>query len=193
MKILITGGGTGGHVSPALAVVQELRKRPEAATFDFLYIGSNHGIEAELAVKAGIPFVGVQSGKLRRARNPLRMLNPKNIGDLFRIPVGIAQAFGAVRRYKPDVVLATGGYVSVPPVIAAFLQKVPTLTHEQTVQIGLANRINGRFARRIALTFAGSAGRIARSLEAKNRCNRKSGARYHLWRRFAPRRWAIWV
>jgi UDP-N-acetylglucosamine--N-acetylmuramyl-(pentapeptide) pyrophosphoryl-undecaprenol N-acetylglucosamine transferase len=73
-----------------------------------------------------------------------------------RVPLGVAQSLAAVRRFRPDVVLATGGYVSVPPVIAAGLSRVPVLIHEQTVQVGLANRIAARFASRIALTFEGA-------------------------------------
>ena len=114
-------------------------------------------IEKGLVEAADIPFVGVQSGKLRRASSLRGLLTLKNFADAFRVPVGIGEAIGEVRRFKPDVVLATGGYVSVPPVIAAGLLRRPVLIHEQTVQVGLANRIAARFATRIALTFEGAA------------------------------------
>jgi UDP-N-acetylglucosamine--N-acetylmuramyl-(pentapeptide) pyrophosphoryl-undecaprenol N-acetylglucosamine transferase len=159
LRILVTGGGTGGHVSPALAVVQKIRSMADRLERRpvFRYLGSLHGVERELADEAGIEFRGVQTGKLRRARRWWGMINRKNVADLMRVPVGISQAFAEVKRFKPDVVLATGGYVAVPPVIAAALRKVPVLIHEQTVQIGLANQIAAKFASRIALTFEGSA------------------------------------
>ena len=109
---------------------------------------------------AGIPFVGVQSGKLRRAASVRGLLTIKNLTDALRVPVGIGQAIGEVRRFWPDAVLATGGYVSVPTVVAAGLLGRPVLIHEQTVQIGLANKIAARFASRIALTFEGAAAEL---------------------------------
>ena len=155
----MTGGGTGGHVSPALAIIQTLQDMAQDAdwTPEFRYVGSRQGVEQELVEAESIPFVGVQSGKLRRASSLRGMLTLKNLADAFRVPVGIAQAMGEVRRFRPDVVLATGGYVSVPPVVAAGLLRRPVLIHEQTVQVGLANRIAARFATRIALTFEGAA------------------------------------
>ncbi|MBC8102095.1 MAG: UDP-N-acetylglucosamine--N-acetylmuramyl-(pentapeptide) pyrophosphoryl-undecaprenol N-acetylglucosamine transferase [Cytophagales bacterium] len=175
LRILITGGGTGGHVSPALAVVQTLQKRADAASpslalprLIFRYVGSAEGVEATLAREAGLEFVGVASGKLRRSsRGPLGLLTGANLRDAFRIPVGILQAMGAVRAFRPQVVLATGGYVSVPPVIAAARYGVPILTHEQTVTVGLANKIAGRFATRIALTFEGAMDDLPTALRAK--------------------------
>jgi UDP-N-acetylglucosamine--N-acetylmuramyl-(pentapeptide) pyrophosphoryl-undecaprenol N-acetylglucosamine transferase len=169
LRILVTGGGTGGHVSPALAVIQAIRGMAEDLDRRpvFRYLGSLHGVERELATEAGIEFFGVQTGKLRRARRWWGVVSRKNMADAFRVPVGIAQAFGEVRRFKPDVVLATGGYVSVPPVIAAGLSGIPVLIHEQTVQIGLANRIAARFASKIALTFDGSVADLPKSARRK--------------------------
>ncbi|MBC7805692.1 MAG: UDP-N-acetylglucosamine--N-acetylmuramyl-(pentapeptide) pyrophosphoryl-undecaprenol N-acetylglucosamine transferase [Akkermansiaceae bacterium] len=161
VRILVTGGGTGGHVSPALAVVQTLRKWAETpgAVFspEFLYLGSETGIESKLAREADIPFRSVATGKLRRSsKGILGLVTAANLRDALRVPVGIGESFTAVRAFKPDVVLATGGYVSVPPVIAAGFSGVPVLIHEQTVTVGLANKIAGRFAKRIALSFAES-------------------------------------
>lgn len=170
IKILVTGGGTGGHVSPALAVIQTLQVMAQESGEwipVFRYIGSLHGVEQGLVEAAGIPFVGVQSGKLRRASSLRGLLTRKNLTDALRVPVGIGQALNEVRKFRPDVVLATGGYVSVPPVIAAGLLHRPVLIHEQTVQIGLANRIAARFATRIALTFEGAASELPPGLRRK--------------------------
>ncbi len=172
IRILVTGGGTGGHVGPALAIIQTLRERaakPGASfTSVFLYIGSTAGIEAKLAREIGVDFVGVTSGKMRRSsKGVLGLITPANIRDAFQVPVGVAQAFQAVQRFRPQVVLATGGYVSVPPVMAASLLHVPILTHEQTVTVGLANRIAGRFATRIALSFEGAMSDLPAPLRKK--------------------------
>lgn len=165
----MTGGGTGGHVSPALAVIQTIREMATEASWQpvFCYVGSEAGVEARLAREASIPFVGVQSGKLRRSSRLLGHLSLANLGDLFRVPVGVVQSVREVWRFRPAVVFATGGYVSVPPVVAAWLLGVPILVHEQTVQVGLANRIAGRFATRIALTFEGALEELPPRLRAK--------------------------
>ena len=165
-KILVTGGGTGGHVSPALAIIQTLKERDPS--LKFLYVGSESGIEAKLAREAGIPFTGVASGKLRRSSKGLiGMFTLANFKDAFRIPLGFFQSFGVVQKFRPDVVLATGGYVSVPPVFAAGLLKIPVLTHEQTVTVGLANKLAGRFATRIALTFEGAMTELPPNLRSR--------------------------
>jgi UDP-N-acetylglucosamine--N-acetylmuramyl-(pentapeptide) pyrophosphoryl-undecaprenol N-acetylglucosamine transferase len=165
LRILVTGGGTGGHVAPAIAVIQELQKND--ASIVICYVGSKAGIESKLAAENNIDFVGVATGKLRRSKNPLKLLSLANIKDGFQIPIGISQSMKAVKAFKPDVVFATGGYVCVPTVIAAAMQKIPILTHEQTVTIGLANRIAGRFATKIALTFENSLTEMPQALKAK--------------------------
>ena len=169
MRILVTGGGTGGHVSPALAVIQTIQEMALTADWKpvFRYVGSAQGVEARLAREAGVEFVGVQSGKLRRASSLRGYFSLANLADVFRVPVGIGQSVGEVRRFRPDVVFSTGGYVSVPTVVAAGLLRVPTLIHEQTVQFGLANRIAGRFATRIALSFEGALDELPPALRKK--------------------------
>jgi UDP-N-acetylglucosamine--N-acetylmuramyl-(pentapeptide) pyrophosphoryl-undecaprenol N-acetylglucosamine transferase len=165
----VTGGGTGGHVAPAISVIQKIKALAHEATWQpvFLYVGSEHGIEKRIVGEQGLSFVGVQSGKLRRAFNLRGYFTLQNLTDIFRIPLGIFQSLRAVWGFRPAVVLSTGGYVSVPPVIAAWLLRVPTMTHEQTVQIGLANRIVARFATRIALTFEGAATELPARLRPK--------------------------
>src|SRR5690349_19997538 len=137
IKILVTGGSSSGHISPALAFIKAIGDIAAGQDWHppFRYIGGTRGIEPQQMTAAGIEFVGVATGKLRR------YFSLENLTDLFRIPVGVAQALHEVARFRPDVVLSTGGYVGVPAVLAAYALRVPILTHEQTVQVGLANRI----------------------------------------------------
>ena len=154
MKIVITGGGTGGHVSPAVAVITRLRERSteEGWPLDLLYVGSVSGVERRTAEEMGTNYVPIQTGKLRR------YLSPQTPVDLlFRLPRGYFQARAALRSFRPDVIFSTGGYVCVPTVIAGSRLGIPSLTHEQTVLVGLANRIAGRFATRVAISYPRSA------------------------------------
>ncbi len=154
MKIIITGGGTGGHVSPAVAVITRLRERSVQGGFalELLYIGSEAGVERRVMAEMGVPYAAIQTGKLRR------YFSPQTPVDLFvRLPAGFLQEIGHVRRFRPDVIFSTGGYVCVPTVLGGWLLRVPSLTHEQTALVGLANRIAGRFATRVAVSFPQSA------------------------------------
>jgi UDP-N-acetylglucosamine--N-acetylmuramyl-(pentapeptide) pyrophosphoryl-undecaprenol N-acetylglucosamine transferase len=149
MKLLVTGGGSAGHISPALATIQAVREIAARENFEveFLYLGSARGMERDLVCAAQIPYASVQTGKLRR------YLSMENAVDQLRLPVGVLQSLRVIGAFKPDAVFSTGGYVSVPPVVAASILKKPILIHEQTVQIGLANRITAKLATRIALSF----------------------------------------
>lgn len=149
LRILVTGGGTSGHISPALAVIQTIKEIAPTQNVapEFLYVGGTRGMEKEIVAAQDIPFVGVETGKLRR------YLSLENLKDQFRLPIGFFQSLRALRKFRPDVVFSTGGYVAVPPVLAARVLGVPILIHEQTTQIGLANKITSRFATRIALSF----------------------------------------
>jgi UDP-N-acetylglucosamine--N-acetylmuramyl-(pentapeptide) pyrophosphoryl-undecaprenol N-acetylglucosamine transferase len=148
LRLVIAGGGTGGHVLPAVAVVEELRRRK--VSVELLWIGSTGGVEKALAEENQIPFVAIPTGKLRR------YLSIQNIADAARIPVGIVSAWRHLRRFNPDVVYSTGGAVSVPTALAA-ARLAPILTHEQTAQIGLANRTVARVADVFAVGFEGTA------------------------------------
>lgn len=164
IKIMVTGGGSSGHVSPALAVIREISElAAQSGEWQpvFRFIGSKTGIERRLVEQAGIPFVSVATGKLRR------YFSVENAVDTLRVPVGVAQALGHIARFGPDVLLSTGGFVCVPPVVAAALLRVPVITHEQTVQVGLANRIAARFARRIALSFPSALGELPPNLRPR--------------------------
>lgn len=150
MRLTIAGGGTGGHVSPALATIAVLRSRLGGEPLELLWIGTRDGVERRMVAERGIPFRAIQAGKLRR------YLSLENLIDLGRVPLGAAQAALLLRRFRPDVVFSTGGFVSVPTVAAAGLQRLPVLIHEQTAQFGLANRLNLRFAATIALPYEAS-------------------------------------
>ncbi|MEU4296388.1 UDP-N-acetylglucosamine--N-acetylmuramyl-(pentapeptide) pyrophosphoryl-undecaprenol N-acetylglucosamine transferase [Kitasatospora aureofaciens] len=156
-RLIVTGGGTGGHTYPALTAVRTARSRLAAAGrgLDVLWVGTRNSLESRVAASEGIEFEAVATGKIRRHRNPLKMVSPANVRDMARVPLGVAQARAVVSRFRPDVVLATGGYVAVPVGIAASLCRRPLVVHEQTVRLGLANR-----------TLAGRAERIAVSSES---------------------------
>lgn len=153
LRLAIAGGGTGGHVSPALAVARHLQARlaAEGRGLELLWLGSADGVERAAAAAAGIPYVAIPTGKLRR------YLTWLTVRDLFRLPLGLLAARRELARFRPHVLFSTGGFVSVPAVVAARLLGIPSLTHEQTVTVGLANRFNARVATRIALSYAASA------------------------------------
>ncbi|MBO3740294.1 UDP-N-acetylglucosamine--N-acetylmuramyl-(pentapeptide) pyrophosphoryl-undecaprenol N-acetylglucosamine transferase [Actinoplanes flavus] len=155
-RMIVTGGGTGGHTYPALTTVDTLQARlSETGTApELLWVGVADGLEARIAERNGIPFRAVTTGKLRRSPNPRELA--RNIVDAFRIPLGILQAMVTVARTRPAVVFSTGGYVSVPIGLAAWCLRVPYLMHEQTLAVGLANRILARFANRILLSHEAS-------------------------------------
>lgn len=142
LRLIVTGGGTGGHTYPALTVVRTLREQlaAQGRGLDVLWVGSAGSLESRVAEGEGIAFTAVATGKIRRASNPIKMLSPANVRDMLRVPLGIWQARRVVGRFAPDVVLATGGYVAVPVGIAARMRRAPLVIHEQTVRLGLANR-----------------------------------------------------
>ena len=170
VRILVTGGGSGGHVTPALATIDSiaaLADRDGGWRPAFLYVGSYAGVERQMAEAAGLPFTAIATGKLRRSRHVLGHFSWRNLLDALKLPWGVLQALLTVIRFRPHVVLSTGGFVCVPPALAAWLLRVPVLTHEQTVQMGLANRIASRFAARIALTYASARDDLPPRLQAK--------------------------
>ncbi len=130
-KIILTGGGTAGHVTPNLALIPELEKRG----YEIHYVGSKDGIEKKLLEEFDIPYYGISSGKLRR------YFDVKNFTDPFRILKGYGEAASVIKKIKPDVVFSKGGFVTVPVVLAAKKKKVPAIIHESDISPGLANRI----------------------------------------------------
>ncbi|MFD6071241.1 UDP-N-acetylglucosamine--N-acetylmuramyl-(pentapeptide) pyrophosphoryl-undecaprenol N-acetylglucosamine transferase [Amycolatopsis lurida] len=153
-RLLVTGGGTGGHTYPALTAIRTLQARlaDQGRAVEVLWVGNSAGLEARVTADQGIPFRAVATGKIRRARNPLKMLSRANLTDMARVPLGVVQARSAVARFRPDVVLATGGYVAVPVGLAARVCGRPLVIHEQTLRLGLANRVLARVAARVAVS-----------------------------------------
>jgi UDP-N-acetylglucosamine--N-acetylmuramyl-(pentapeptide) pyrophosphoryl-undecaprenol N-acetylglucosamine transferase len=147
-RVLLAGGGSGGSATPVLAVAQALRRREPAA--EFLYIGTREGPEAALAAAQSLPFAGVAAGKLRR------YWDARNLTDPLRVLAGIAQAYAIVRRFRPRVAFAAGGFGAVPPMVAARLAGARTLIHQQDVEPGLANRLLVPFAQRITVSLESS-------------------------------------
>ncbi len=147
MRVLVSGGGSGGHIYPALAVATQLQKEYQA---EILYLGSDDGLENELAPKAGFPIAIVKAGKLRR------YVSWRTITGVARVPVGMAQAVGIVRKFRPHAAFTSGGYVAVPAGLAARLNGVPLLMHQQDVPANLSNRLIAPLATRISVAFADS-------------------------------------
>lgn len=130
-KIILTGGGTAGHVTPNIALIPELEKRG----YEIHYIGSKDGIETKLMADFDIPYYGISSGKLRR------YFDVKNFTDPARIMKGYIEAAKIIKKVKPDIIFSKGGFVTVPVVLAAKRKKVPCVLHESDLSPGLANRL----------------------------------------------------
>ena len=131
-KIIVTGGGTAGHVTPNIALVPSLK----AADYEIKYIGSKKGMEKQLVEDAGLDYAGISSGKLRR------YFSFQNFIDPFKIIKGYFQAKRVIRKFKPDVVFSKGGFVTVPVVYAAAKYGIPVISHESDITPGLANRLS---------------------------------------------------
>ena len=142
-KIVLTGGGTAGHVTPNIALIPALKE----AGYEIAYIGSYDGIEKKLIEDYGIPYTGVSTGKLRRYRDP------RNLSDPFRVLKGVAEARKALKEFKPDVLFSKGGFVSVPVVHAASSLKIPCIIHESDMSMGLANKLCVHAASKICCNF----------------------------------------
>ena len=143
-KIVLTGGGTMGHVTPNLALLPHLL----AAGYEVHYIGTENGMEAEkLRNVPGVIYHGVKTGKLRR------YFDWKNFTDPFRVAAGAFQSAHLMGKIKPDVCFSKGGFVAVPVVFGAWLHHVPVVCHESDLTPGLANKLSRPFVRRIATTF----------------------------------------
>ena len=144
-RFIVTGGGTGGHIYPALAVAGELRERHSEG--EILYVGAQKGLENDLVPREGYEFRALD------IRGMERRLSPGALVSGWKAVCSVGQAMGIIRRFRPDAVIGTGGYASFPVGAAAVLSHVPLILHEQNVYPGLANRILGRFAKGIAISW----------------------------------------
>lgn len=147
MRFVVTGGGTGGHIYPALAIARGLEERFGA---EIHYIGGTRGMESDIVPKSGFPFLPIHLEGFKRS------LSPANIMVAWRAARGVAQAWRYIRQIRPAAVVGTGGYVCGPVVLAASLCGIPTFIHEQNALPGITNRILARFVDHIALTFEDS-------------------------------------
>ena len=142
-RIVLTGGGTAGHVTPNIALIPALQKEG----YEVHYIGSYDGIESKLIGEMDIPYYAISSGKLRR------YFDVKNFSDPFRVIKGCSQASSLLKKINPDVVFSKGGFVAVPVVLAAKRRKIPTIIHESDMTPGLANKICIPCATKICTNF----------------------------------------
>lgn len=148
MKILLSGGGTAGSVSPLLAVADEIQKNDKETKF--LWIGGKVGPEQEMVATHNIEFKKICAGKLRR------YFSLKNLIDIFRIKIGFLQAFFIILNFKPDVIVSAGSFISVPIVWAGWLLRKKILIHQQDIRPGLANKLMAPFADKITVSFSES-------------------------------------
>ncbi|MBQ9436874.1 MAG: undecaprenyldiphospho-muramoylpentapeptide beta-N-acetylglucosaminyltransferase [Lachnospiraceae bacterium] len=142
-RVVLTGGGSAGHVTPNIALIRPLKARG----FDISYIGSYDGIEKRLIADFDIPYYGISSGKLRR------YFDPQNFKDPFKVIKGFAEARKLLKQLKPDIVFSKGGYVSVPVVRAAGHLKIPCILHESDMTPGLANKLCIPVCKKICCNF----------------------------------------
>lgn len=142
-KILMTGGGTAGHVTPNIALFSSLKKN----NFKIFYVGTENGIEKRLIEQENIPYFSIKAGKLRR------YLDIKNFTDVVKISQGYLQALSLINKIKPDIVFSKGGFVSSPVVWAAWTKRIPVVIHESDITPGLANKISIPFCKSICYSF----------------------------------------
>lgn len=145
MKIVVSGGGTGGHIYPALALIHEIQKQSEDT--QFLYIGTKNGLESKIVTKEGIPFKSIHITGFKRK------LSFENIKTVLRFIQGTRDSRKILKDFKPDIVIGTGGYVCGPVVYAAAKLHIPTIIHEQNSVPGLTNKFLSRYVNKIAICF----------------------------------------
>lgn len=155
MRVVLTGGGTGGHIYPALAIGHKIMEiNPRSS---LLYIGTNRGLESRIVPQQGIPFEAITITGFRRS------LSWENVRTIVRFWQGVRRSKELLKKFKPDVVVGTGGYVCGPVVYAASRLGIPTLIHEQNVIPGLTNKFLSRYVNAVAVSFA-------ESVDHFNRC-----------------------
>jgi UDP-N-acetylglucosamine--N-acetylmuramyl-(pentapeptide) pyrophosphoryl-undecaprenol N-acetylglucosamine transferase len=158
VSVAFTGGGTGGHIYPGLAVASWLKKIMDCRVF---WIGADSGMDRAIVEEAGLEFFGIPSGKLRR------YFSLKNISDIFRVARGYFAARKIFKREKPALLFSKGGFVSVPPCAAASSLKIPVFAHESDLSPGLATRINTRFTEKLFIPYKETAAFFAPAFRPK--------------------------
>ena len=145
-KIIFTGGGSAGHVTPNLALIRELRKKK----WEVYYIGSKNGLEKEIIEKVipEVPYFNIPTGKLRR------YFSLENFFDPLKILAGIIKAYFLCKKIQPNIVFSKGGFVAFPVVVASWLNHIPVIVHESDFSPGLANKLSFSFARKICVSFS---------------------------------------
>jgi UDP-N-acetylglucosamine--N-acetylmuramyl-(pentapeptide) pyrophosphoryl-undecaprenol N-acetylglucosamine transferase len=146
MKVVLTGGGTGGHIFPLVAVARKLKEKL-VLDVDFLYIGSGNKLEKDVMEKEGIKAKYIVSGKMRR------YFSFQNAIDFFKVPIGFVQSLWILLRYMPDVIFSKGGYVAVPVILAGWLYRIPILIHESDAVPGYANQLLEKFSKRVVIAY----------------------------------------
>ena len=145
-RIVFTGGGTAGHVTPNIALMDALKQKNPSC--EIHYIGSPNGVEKAMISALHVPYHAVRSGKLRR------YISFKNLLDPFNLVVGIVQSAILLRHLKPSLVFSKGGFVAFPVVVGAWINRIPVIAHESDMTPGLANRLSYPFVNKICVTFA---------------------------------------
>lgn len=145
MKIVLTGGGTGGHLIPLIAVARKIKEKNIEARFEF--IGPKGNLEKKIMGEDGISIKGVMAGKVRRYFSFLHFV------DFFKVPIGIIQALWHLLWFMPDAIFSKGGYASLPVVIAGWIYRIPILIHESDANPGMANSILAKFSTRVAVSY----------------------------------------
>lgn len=164
-KIILTGGGTMGSVTPLLALAEEIRaKDPET---EFFWIGTKGGPEKKIISGEGIKFIAIPAGKLRR------YFSGKNLFTPFLVLGGFLKSFFIILKFKPGIILSAGGFVGVPVIWAGWILKIPSLVHQQDIRPGFANKLTARFAKIITVVFPESKKYFPEAIFAGNPVRRK--------------------
>lgn len=148
MRVIVSGGGTGGHIYPALAVINEVKRRKPNA--EFLYIGSENGLERDIVEKEGISFSAIDIAGFKRK------ISLENLHTIIKFLKSVSDSKKLIKEFKPDIVVGTGGFVCGPVLYAASKLKIPTIIHEQNVIPGLTNKFLSKYVSTIAISFSGS-------------------------------------
>lgn len=156
MRIVLAGGGTGGHIFPLAAVARKIKEK-QKSDIKFLFVGPDGNLEKEAMAAEGIPCKFISSGKMRR------YFSPQNFLDIFKVLLGFFKSLWILLVFMPDAIFSKGGYASLPVVLAAWIYHIPVLIHESDAIPGIANRIAEKFSKRVAVSYPLAAGYFSSS------------------------------